>query len=222
MKKQHPILLMLVTIYLLSNPLYPVTSISSVSSFYKKINKSDLVIAHFYFKDKNVRRNKDLYKKYKSDKSVFNATDDVQDFVKFIKINVSEEKFNELINRYNAKTNALSSVFLLFKNGKLQGQKYFNVGSVTIGKLQDFILAHFQTEIDKKTTERKKLERLRQRAWLLRRPYYGTYFYFGPQHTRYYYCPYHFGYHPYWYSCPHRYRHYHRGRDSKFYIRFGF
>lgn len=173
------------------------TSIETPYEFYKTLSKYSLVITNFYFKDKALEKDKVLYSRYKSDNAIFNETDNIHRFVKFIKVNIERKKLRELKKQFNIEK---APTFVLFRNGNAVASKSFNSGSVEISSLHEFILEHFKENIEKMAKEEKK----RRRQWLLRNPYYYRGFiYYTPS---YYYCPYHYGYHPYNFACPFRNR----------------
>jgi len=175
-----------------------VKSIESIKKFYKQTNK-DLVIAHFYFKDKKVKGTPELYNKYKQVGAVFKATESIEEEVSFIKINIERSHLKNL-----AKSYVITRIptFILFSYGKkiatLSGLAH---EQVTVDKLKEFIWDYFEDEIMEKIKKRaaREEELARQRRFYYYHygsPMYHHPFYYPPG----YWAPYHYPYgwhHPY-------------------------
>ncbi len=176
-----------------------VKSIKKISTFYKKINK-DLVIAHFYFKDKKVKKNKELYNKYKHVNAVFKATESIEDEVHFIKINIERSHLKNLAKSYDI---TRTPTFILFRFGKkiatLSGLAH---EQVTVDRLKKFIWDYFEDEIIEKIKKRAAREEELARQ---RRFYY--YYYGHPYNHPFYYPPGYWGPHYYPYGWHRPYRH---------------
>lgn len=175
-----------------------VRSIESTTKFYKAINK-DLVIAHFYYKDKKVKKTPELYQKYKQVSSVFKATENIETEVYFIKINIERAHLKNLAKSYNI---IRIPTFVLFSYGKeIASLSNLDPDEITVNKLKDFIWDYFENEITEKIERKAKIEE----ELAARRRFY--YYYYGgyPIYHPFYYPPGYWG--PY-YRHPYYHPHY--------------
>ncbi len=210
--------LILILVITFLSPIYAITSINSISQFYNKLKDKELLIAYFYTENKDLKKDKNNYEKFKWDSKMFKTTDKMEKFVYFISINIDKPKLREIANMYNLDIKH-TPVFVLFNNSTKVAEQYLTQGNVTVGILQEFIQLYFKTQLDKKIKE-KQLEREQESA-LIESAYYGPFIY-RHGYERYDYCQYHHGYHSYRYNCPHDYYHRPYYRRSGFHIGIGF
>jgi len=201
---------------LFENSLFAVRNIEELGDFYSAVNK-DLVIAHFYKLDKEVRKDKVLYEQYKQQTAVFKAAEKMESALLFIKVNLSEKTFKNLELELNIKS---YPTFMLFSYGQVIAiANNLKPIDVTAKNVQTFIRNHFSKEI---TAKLKFIEEERQRAEIERENEPNVYFYtgygVGPWWRDPYYYPGYWGpsYYGYWHGGHrgghHRGGHYRGGR----------